>query len=63
MGVPQGLKYSMEELHEMHKRIFLNGVFHWQKDHVGQPLTIPIAENILDDAQRALTAIDNGGWC
>lgn len=54
------LKYSIDELHEMHKRIILNGVFSRQRDN-GPMIQAGEMEVICDDADRLLKELDDRG--
>lgn len=50
----------MEELHEMHKRVILNGVFSRQRDN-GPMIGSGEMEVICDDADRLLSELESRG--
>lgn len=59
--MPEELKFSTEELHEMHKRMILNGFF--AKEQEQGFVSIDDADIICDNAMRMLKAMDAHGLC
>ena len=59
--MPEEMKFTKEELHEMHKRMILNGFF--VKEQEQGFVSIDDAEVICDNAMRMLKAMDNHGLC
>ena len=59
--MPEGLKFSMEELHEMYKRMILNGFF--AKEQEQGFVSVDDADIICDNAMRMLKAMDSHGLC
>jgi hypothetical protein len=59
--MPEELLFSKEELHEMHKRMILNGFFSVEQE---QGFVSQEACNIIcDNALRMLQAMDGAGLC
>lgn len=54
------LQYTVEEAHEMHKRVILNGVFSTQRDGQ-QMITSSVMEVICDSADRLLDEMNTRG--
>lgn len=54
----KGLQYTIEELHEMHKRVILNGIFSKQRDS-GPMIQAGEMEVICDDADRLLKELED----
>lgn len=59
--MPEGLKFTVEELHEMHKRMILNGFF--AKEQEAGFVTQADCEIICDNAMRMLREMDSQGLC
>ena len=59
--MPEEMKFTKEELHEMQKRMILNGFF--VKEQEQGFVSIDDAEVICDNAMRMLKAMDNHGLC
>lgn len=59
--MPEDMKFTKEELHEMHKRMLLNGFF--AKEQEQGFVSIDDADIICDNAMRMLKAMDNHGLC
>lgn len=59
--MPEEMKYTKEELHEMHKRMILNGFF--AKEQEQGFVSVDDADIICDNAMRMLKAMDSHGLC
>ena len=59
--MPEELKFTTEELHEMHKRMILNGFF--AKEQEQGFVTMEDCGIICDNAMRMLQAMDKQGLC
>lgn len=53
--MPSELQYSLEECHEMHKRIILNGVFSAQRTiEAGAPIPPIVMESAINAANKLI---------
>lgn len=59
--MPEELKFTKEELHEMHKRMILNGFFHEEQENTF--VSAEACSIICDNAMRLLRALDEQGLC
>ena len=59
--MPEELKFTKEELHEMHMRMLLNGFFHEEQENGF--VSASACEVICDNAMRMLKAMDTAGLC
>lgn len=59
--MPEELKFTTAELHEMHMRMLLNGFF--AKEQENGFVTPDDCDVICDNAMRMLKAMDTAGLC
>lgn len=59
--MPEELKFTKAELHEMHMRMILNGFFHEEQENGF--VTASACEVICDNAMRMLQEMDKQGLC
>lgn len=60
--MPSELQYTLEELHEMHKRIILNGIFSAQRTmEAGAPVAPVVIENAVNAANRLVDELVEAG--
>lgn len=57
----EGMRFTVEELHEMYKRVFLNGVMSYQRDNPEEMLTRELCFKFAEDADRMCIVLDQKG--
>lgn len=58
--MPEELKYTLEEVHEMHKRILLNFMFSRHRDN-GPMINATDIEVACDDVERLVKELESRG--